>query len=119
MLEHYVEYLFLFPGTIIHVTQIARVSHRDPKKIAIPENCTGFRFFDSAETTTCVAQKQNVSGWYYCNCEKITIDEAPKVFGGTLQHEDLLNYCKHKKIQYIVKTKSRHWIPLRDEDTVL
>jgi len=119
MLLHYVEYLFLYPGTISHITKISEIPERNPSEIAVPEGCTGFRFLDKEVGIGDPLKYKNASGWYYCNCEKITIEDARKIFCGNKQYEPLENYVKAKGIEYVVKTKSRHYIPLRSEDTVL
>lgn len=120
MLVHYIEYLYLFPGTMNHIVNHEEILERDAKKIKIPDGCTGFRFFDFEVTIKDgkreVSYAKNMSGWYYCNCEKITLDEARKIFG---KNESLEKYMKEKGIEYLVKTKSRHHIPLRKEDTII
>lgn len=78
-----------------------------------------FVFFDKEVIAGNPEKYLNVSGWYYYNCEKITIEDARKTFCGDQQYEPLENYIKAKQIKYVVKTKSRHYIPLRSIDTFI
>ena len=121
MLKHYVEYLYLYSGTIIHTTVIREIPERNPQKIEVTDECMGFRFFDGevSPNGNRVKKMENISGWYYCNCEKITFEDALKVFKGNMPYEALKKYMETKGTGYLVKTKSRHYIPLRNEDTVL
>jgi len=121
MLKHYVEYLYLYSGTIIHTTVIREISKRNPQKVEVTNDCMGFRFFDGevSPNGNRVIKMENISGWYYCNCEKIKFEDAQKVFKDNMQYEELKKYMETKGIGYLVKTKSRHYIPLRNEDTVL
>ena len=118
MIRHYVEYLYLYPGTVIHKTIIQEILERNLEAIDISDGCTAFRFFDREEFLS-NWQMKNVSGWHYCNCEKITFEEAKKIFYGNVQYLPLKEYMEAKNLKYIVKTKSRHYIPLRDIDTIL
>lgn len=114
MVEHYVEYLYLFMGSEGQVSETYQVAERDYKKIVVPERCLAFRFYDLVNE-----KPTNVSGWYWINCEKIRIEDAPKEFAGHLNYEYLVRYMKTNGVEYIVKTPTNHYIPLRDVDTII
>ena len=114
MVEHYVEYLYLYMGHEVHTSEIYQVAERDYKKLQIPPKCVALRFYDSVND-----KPTNISGWYWINCEKIRIEDTPEEFGGHLKHEDLVNYMKKNGVEYIVKTPTNHYIPLRDVDTII
>lgn len=114
MVEHYVEYLYLYTGHEVNTTEIYQVAERDYTKLEIPEKCVALRFYDSVNN-----KPINVSGWYWLNCEKIRIEDAPEEFVGHFKHADLVRYMTMKGVEYIVKTPISHYIPLRDIDTII
>ncbi len=56
--KHFVEYLYLYPGSPIFNTFLEEVEEREVKQL--PDGAVGYRFFDGAPDN-----RENVSGWYY------------------------------------------------------
>ena len=120
MLKHYVEYLS--PGIFISETSVSEISERDVKKVEIPDNCFGFRFFDRTVTVIdgemLTGDRKNISNWYYKG-EKMTLDQVKETFGNDSKYKNLIWNMEHNNYSAVVKTQFGQFMPLADGDKII
>jgi len=121
MIKTFIE--FLYPGIFVSESSAQEIDHKDPKKVVIPKNCFGFRFYDCEivkskkyPNETLVGRAKNHSGWFYINSEILTLKEVEKKMP---EATILISNMKINKWKKIVNTSFGQSLQLRAGDTIL
>jgi hypothetical protein len=113
---------FQYPGLLFAESgDPHEVSSRNIEDISIPENATGFKFFDRNEAVidgqVLKGEIENESGWFYIGQEFAEKDiEAINTNG---EYNILLDNLRFNDYKTVVKTRFGNWYPVWDKDQVV
>ena len=110
---------FYFPNIFVDDSEDKEVGHRDPAKLAIPEHCHAFCFYERKIITVdgerLKGPRKNYTGLYYINGDIFTLEQVRRQFP---KEKILISNMECNKWGKVIRTKNGGWRPFEKDDSV-